>query len=48
MNKDYETQIKDVEQKIAKLQAHVAYLKELKRLRDESPPSQRNHPTKED
>lgn len=48
MSKDYETQIQDVEQKIQKLQAHKNYLEELKRLRDESPPSQRNHPKKED
>lgn len=48
MTKDYETQIQNVEQKIAKLQAHKNYLEELKRLRDESPPSQRNLPTKED
>lgn len=41
MSKNYETQISDVKQKIKKLEAHLRYLEELKKLRDEQPPSTR-------
>lgn len=41
MSKNYETQIADVKQKIKKLEAHLRYLEELKKLRDENPPSNR-------